>query len=219
MAKLYSTGPANLYVSLSSTGSSLTMADLLAYPSKATTYFLGTCEQPPKINIEPAYMPIKADIGGPLLPFDHLFTGEIGVVAGILNSWNETVYQELTARPTLTGTRGTYTSKDIGRPVMMSGPGRAFCLWVQFPYSAAKAVYGTAGSMPRAYRFPGAVLFGPDVIMPGAGSRRALTFWCGRVYKASDGTWKVYDHLTVDPGDATNALPAVPPVTMDGVLV
>lgn len=218
MARLYSTGPANLYVSIATVGSSLTMADLLAYPSKATTFFLGTCEQPPAINIEPAFLPIKADIGGPILPFDHLFTGEIGVVAGILNRFNEAVYAKVAARPTLLGTRGTYSSKDIGRPVMMSGPGSAFCLWVQFPFQI-KTVYGIDGSMPKAYRFPGAILFGPDIVQPGSPSRRALTFWCGRVYKTSDGTWKVYDHLTVDPGDATNALPAVPPITADGVLV
>src|SRR4051812_35972253 len=98
MARLYSTGPANLYVSLRATGSSLAMEDLLTYPSKATTFFLGTCEKPPVISIEPAYLPIKADIGGPLLPFDHLFTGEIGVVSGILNRFNESVYANITAR-------------------------------------------------------------------------------------------------------------------------
>lgn len=218
MASLYSTGPANLYVSVATVGSSLTMTDLLTYPSKATTFFLGTCEKPPVISLEPAYLPIKADIGGPLLPYDHLFTGEIGIVSGVLNRFNEAVYAEIAARPTLLGTRGTYAAKDVGRPMMMSGPGRAFCLWVQFPYQA-KTVYGSTGSMPKAYRFPGAILFGPDVVMPGTPSRRALTFWCGRVYKASDGTWKVYDHLIADPNDGTNTLPAVPPITMDGVLV
>lgn len=217
MARLYSTGPANLYISKTSAGSSYNMEGLLTYPSKVSTYFLGTCEKPPEITIEPSFLPIKADVGGPTLPFDHLFMGEIGIVTGVLNKFNEAVYSYITARPNLSGTRGAYLRQDIGRPMMITGPGVAFCLWVQFPYQS-KTVYGTDGSMPKAYRFPGTILMGPDQIVPGAGSRRVLSFWCGRVYKKSDGTWTVYDHVTVDPGDATNALPAVPPITADGVV-
>lgn len=223
MAKLYSTGPANLYVSVGVVGSSLTMRDFLIYPPKASIFFLGTCETKPNISIEPSFLPLKADIGGPLLPFDHLFTGEIAVVSGVVNKFNESVYAKITARPTLLGTRGAYTNKDIGQPMMMSGPGRAFSLWIQFPYTVAKpTVYGsgTGGWLqPKAYRFPGAILFGPDVVMPGTPSRRQLTFWCGRIYDNQSGAWLVYDHLTADPTDVFNSLPSVPPITVDGVLV
>lgn len=211
MAQLYSTGPAYLYVSLTDLNTSYTMADLLSYPAKGDTYFLGTCQTPPNIQLLPAYYPLKADIGGPMMPFDHLFCGEVGVVNGVLNKWNESIYKKLAARPTMSGgssTRGTYTAKDTGRPVMLSGPGRACCLWVQFPYQA-KTVYA---DQPAAYRFPGSILFGPDGVNPGSPSRRALTFWCGRVYKATDGTWLVYDHTTTN-------IPAVPPITADGVLL
>lgn len=209
MATLFSTGPANLYISAPTINVSYGMNDLLTYPDSADVFFLGTCETAPAINIEPSFMPIKADIGGPMLPFDHLFVGEIGVVSGVLNKWNEAVYTKLTARPNqVGGTRGTYTSKGIGNPMMLRGPGSAFCLWVQFPYQG-KSFYST---QPAGYRFPGAILFGPDIIQPGTPSRRALTFWGGRVYKSTDGTWKVYDHTMTN-------IPTVPPIVATGAIV
>lgn len=233
MSKLYSTGPANIYIGTRSGNGASGMSGLItSYPPKNQTLFLGTCETKPLISIEPAYMPIKADIGGPMLPFDHLFTGEIGIVSGVLNKWNEDVYARLSARPRAilsgaSGARGSYSANDIGSPAMLtgnvSGANRCVCLWIQFPYSVVKpAVYGadTGGWLqPKAYRFLAAIPFGPDGIMPGTPSRRAFSFWCGRVYKSSDGTWQVYDHLTADPNDVTNSLPFVPPVTADGALI
>jgi hypothetical protein len=214
VAQLFTTGPANLYVSISTLSVSYTMADLLTYPVKADIYFLGTCESKPTINILPSYRPLRANIGGSGHPFDHFFNGEVGIVQGTLNRWNEAIYQKLAARPNMfSGTRGSYSNKDIGRPVMMSGPGYAGTLWVQFPKSTAKSA--TYGTQPKAYRFPGAVLFGPDEIH---GPRRSLTFWCGRVYKKTDGTWKVYDNITTSPDDVTNVLPDVPPITADGIV-
>lgn len=208
MSQLYSTGPANLYVSLflDDPPAHATMAGLLDTVAASDIYFLGTFEKPPFIDIQAHHRKLPANIGGVSSgrPFDRVIMGESVTVSGVLNKWNELTYREIANRGTGT-TRGTYPKTTIGTPIMSSGPGYTFCLWVQFPRNGLSPY----SDMPDGYRFPGTILLGPDRIVPGAGSKRLLTFASEMVYKRSDGTWVLYDH------DMTN-IPAVPPVDPSG---
>ncbi len=213
MANVYCTGPVHLYVGLNisrsgSTGSTL-MADLIAGANAASTsqiYYLGTCETAPKIQIDPKWKAIHADIGGDEVPFDWIFMGEDAKVAGVLTRWNESVYSALAARPRTSGTRGAATATDMG--TLMLTDAVAVPLWLHFPYYSK--AYGSTYNMPNGYRFFATWMMGPDEIETGTKvNKRLIRLQCNRVYKASDGTWQLYDGSMVN-------IPSVPPVGRTG---
>jgi len=216
LANLYVTGPAHIYVapggiiSTSNSGSSGTLiANYFAGVSASTILYLGTCEQPPRILVDPKWKALYADIGGDEVPFEKSFMGEAGMVTGILNRWNEAVYAKCAAKPRTNATRGTWTANDVG--TLMLAEAVAYPLWLHFPYASKQ--FGTIYNMPSGYRFLATYLAGPDGIDPGTkASKRVIAFACERVYKPSDGSWKLYDH------DMTN-IPAIPPNNSTGAIV
>lgn len=214
MAITHVTGPVHIYVGTdhytptSGYGSAFSTLRTTPVASGYISY-LGTCETPPRILINPRWKPLMADIAGDELPFDFAFNGEDAQIQGVLNRWNEYVYYHLAARPRTTGTRGTYTASDLG--TLMLHEGRAIPLWLHFPYSAAKA-YGATYSMPAGYRFLATFPVTPEEIQGGArASKRLITWQAMPVYSATDGTWCLYDH------DMTN-IPSIPPTGTTGAL-
>lgn len=212
MANAYVTGPCHLYVApgiLQASSSGTLAPALLNYCSAASIFYLGTCETVPKIIIDPKWKPLFADIGGDQTPFEFAWMGEDGLVTGVLNRWNESVYKKCATRPRPTGTRGTYTASDIG--TLMFAEAVAYPLWCHFPYYSK--VYGTLYNMPAGYRFLASFLRGPDEIEPGTkASRRAIVFAAAPIYKPSDGTWKLYD-------ENMTYIPSVPPTVATGAVV
>src|SRR4051812_26889664 len=79
-------GPAFIYIARIAPATSVARTDL---------YFLGTCEQPPTLQLNPQWEPIMNDVSGSLLPLDYSYQGEDGLLSGTLNKWNEKVYMRL----------------------------------------------------------------------------------------------------------------------------
>lgn len=210
MAKVYVTGPAYIYVGVGNIalGSGSGISGILSYPNPQDIYFLGSCQQPPRILINPKFKPIFADIGGSEVPYDWMFMGEDAAVFGVLNYWNESVYAKCASRPyPYLDTRGAQRAAGVGS--LMVTQGFAYHLWIRFPY-AAKPVFS---DMPGGYHFTAAWMSGPDEINPGTRSgKRAVAFHCARVYNAANGTWSLYDH------DMTS-VPVNPPDNENGLLV
>lgn len=167
MAQPYVTGPALLYVGVTSSSPGGTS-------NKAV--FLGTAEQSPVIEIRPDYEPVFNDLRGSKKPFDLAFEGEEAFTFADLTRWNESVYAALAARPRavsalgaggavagglgLAPTRGVNIAGDIG--TLQLTENQSFTLWVVFPYASKPAM----ASMPAGYRFPFTVFEGPDLLKP-----------------------------------------------------
>lgn len=216
MAGPYVTGPVNIYVSpnpanWNKSGSGTQSGIFGIYPSAGSILYLGTCDVPPRTILNPRWRQIFASIGGEQVPFDFCFEGEDGQTMGVLNRWNESVYKLCAARPKHPSSgRGALTATDIG--TLMIAEAYAYSVWLHFPYYS-KLLYGTSyAEMPAGYRFPGSFMIGPDGIEGGTrASKRAFIFQHCRIYKPTDGTWTLYDHIM-------QSIPTVPPNNFTGAV-
>lgn len=225
-------GPCYMYIARPTT----------TYLKTSELYFLGTCEQPPTIQLNPQWEPVMNDIGGSLLPIDYSYQGEDGLISGTLNKWNELVYRRLASHALYQGISsrgveylGVPTSGgqlglggDIGK--LSQTEDIAFRLIMHFPY-AAKTVFGgftvatgLGGVMPAGYQFYSCRLAG-HVIGPGTrANRRQLIIHADRELAESatvlSNGFTLYDNTmiaTVDgaaPG--TNIFPQTPPLSATG---
>lgn len=194
MAQPYVTGPVSVYVGVTIGGVT------------TTPVFLCHGEKGPSIQIRPSFSPVFADISGQRVPLDYLYDGEEAIVTVDSTRFNESVYFNIANRasPGL-GSRGTDFPGDIG--TLMGHEGKAFPLWLLFPY-AGKPAFSAAvgpnsgGPMPGGYHFFRAFLEGPDGL-DGLGTtnrRTRFSFHCIRVldptYNGADGSGSLalYDH-------------------------
>lgn len=210
MANLYVTGPVHIYVSLppgiNHSGSGV--ADPTAYPT--TLYYLGTGQQPPVLDIIPVYSPVANDIGGDQIPIDDQYMGKVGGATVTLSRWNEYVLNLLDNIPASIPTdsaRGADGAQDTG--TLMQFEGATFHAWYHFPYYSK--VYGTLYNMPAGYHALACVQR-PWQISPGTQAKRRLfsVEW-KRVYKPSDGTFKLFDHTMT-------TVPSTPPTVVTGLV-
>lgn len=200
-------GPANFYVARQA-------AFPYAYPaSKATIYFLGTCEQPPTLQLNPQWEPVMNDVGGSLLPIDYSYQGEDGLISGTLNKWNELIYTFISSHGLAQGgtARGTELWSDIG--TLSQVEGISLQVWIQFPY-ASKTPYAAQG-MPGGYHFKSCRLAG-HVIGPGTrAGRRQLILHADRSLSesatASLSVNSLYDNTMT-------YIPTVPPILATGAI-
>lgn len=126
---------------------------LLAFRTM-TPLFLGTCEDTPSIDWQPAYLPVPVDECGQTYPYDQIYDGQEADIVCTLNFWNEGVAEFISAyasgglvnRP---APRGIDTDGHIG--TLMATEGATLPVWLVFPY-AGKAQYG-GNRMPFCYRF------------------------------------------------------------------
>lgn len=219
MAIPQTSGPAWLYIA---------RIGSVATPTTAQLYFLGSCEQPPTLQLNPQWEPVMNDQGGSLLPIDYSYQGEDGLFSGTLNKWNETVYKQLAnhgiAQLAGAGARGSELWSDIGmlsQTEYWNGTNyvagmSTFQLFVHFPYAVAKTVYGTTNNMPAGMRFLACRLAG-HVLGPGTrANRRQIIAHADRARvesaTAALNGFTLYDHAMT----TTTTFPAVPPVGVTG---
>lgn len=185
-----------------------------ATPTGAQLFFLGTCEQPPSLQLNPQWEPIMNDVGGSLLPIEYTYQGEDGLLSGVLNKWNEAVYAALATHGLLGQIaqslgRGADLWSDIGTMAQLEGI--TFQTFLHFPY--ASKTPNAAQSMPNGYRFL-ACRLASHVIGPGTrAGRRQLIIHTDRanMETASSTTskFKLYDNVMTN-------IPAVPPIIAAG---
>ncbi len=119
-----------------------------------TPLFLGTCEDSPTIDWQPAYLPVPCEESGQTYPGDVLYDGQEADIVCTLNFWNEGVAAFLTAYGAggivnRGAPRGIDLDGYIG--TLMATEGANVPIWIVLPY-AGKAQYGLNG-MPFCYRF------------------------------------------------------------------
>jgi hypothetical protein len=178
MATPYVTGPVHLFVG----------------PLSSPNY-LGTAERFPRMSIRTGWEPVFNDLGGQRVPFDLLYEGQEAFVSVDLTRWNENVLQVMMARAisTVPGLDGPL---DIGTAMLTenaAGP-----LWLLFPFGGVKAAFNAPGSgpMPGGYRFPRAILAGPeDFESMGTAPRKIRLIWhCLRFFNPQNGRFLLYDN-------------------------
>lgn len=191
MAQPYVTGPCAVYLGVGASGAPV---------------FLGHGERGPSIQIRPSWSPVFADISGQRVPLDYLYDGEEGIVSFDATRYNEDVYAAIANRsnPGIV-TRGFDVPGAVG--TLMAHEGKAYPLWVTFPY-APKPAFSSAvgpnsgGAMPAGYHFHRAFLEGPDGL-DGLGTtnrRIRFSFHCIRLLNPSytnaygAGSLALYDH-------------------------
>jgi hypothetical protein len=208
-------GPCYLYISRLTIATNTSGVTALSTPAAAAQlYFLGTCETPPTLQLNPQWEPIMNDIGGSMLPIDYSYQGEDAVLSGTLNKWNELVYKNLASHSLAQGVsgRGSELWKDVGTLAQLEAI--AFQLYVHFPYSAAKTIYGTTNSMPVGYRCVACRLAGHSIGPGTRANRRQLVVHSDRAlletFVNTTSGFTLYDHSGFD------NIPAVPPIKPTG---
>jgi hypothetical protein len=142
MAKIFTTGPALMYINYGS------------------WLYLGTAESPPDIDLIGGFDPVYNDLGGTVLPFDRIYEGEEAVISFVLNRYVQAsldIIQAVIGSKTI----GTDTFGDTGS--IIGQEDRTFQYGMLFPY-AAKALYT---DMPRGYKFFSCFRIGPQGVRPG----------------------------------------------------
>lgn len=139
MAQPYVTGPAHMYVQ-----------------SGGSPVYLGTAERTPRIEVRPGQIPVMNDIGGPVVPFDMMYSGEEAFISADLTRWNNSVLQTILGRPIVGSPPGADSFGSIGTIISYEGMG--FVFYIVFPYSS-KPAYST---QEAGYRFFSCYVIGPD---------------------------------------------------------
>lgn len=142
MAQLWCTGPALLYVGLGSV-------------SNPTPVFVGTDNDTPTIDIIPRFREVRNDIGGED-PLDDSYQGRSAAVRYKINRMDEVAIAALEQTNPFSATqRGADDPGDVGS--LMVTEGKAFPVWVVFPYAANSPIPAIAKAamlgMPAGYHF------------------------------------------------------------------
>lgn len=209
MAGPYVTGPAHLYLGRSIPASSGLSSTLTLATS---IYYLGTCEQPPRLSVHPQWEPFFNDLGGAMLPIDYCYQGKDGELVGTLNYWNDAVYRAYVE--SVASQSNTYpgTEEYGDTAVMWQHEGRAYQMWMQFPYYTK--AYGTARGMAPGYHFWS---MRPVLLEINPGTRigkRPIAWKIDRVYSPSDGKVVLFDNLPA----SFASIPGFPPTTHSGLV-
>jgi hypothetical protein len=149
MAQTYVTGAIHHYVSFGAKADGTLL--------RAGPVYLGTAENRPLVEIQPAWEPVHNDLRGDVKPFDLIYQGEDAIVVTDLNRFNELVYQAMASRTQ--NLLGQDTRLDTGALALANNV--AFGLWLKFDF------FGTIrapATLPAGYYFPNVVLAGPDTL-------------------------------------------------------
>lgn len=201
----FETGPVHVYVGASASG-------LLTLPTLAETFYAGSGEIAPDIIKQVKYDPVFNDIAGSL-PYDYLFQGEEAIVPITFTIWNWPRLSELNSAVNNSNPGFEY-AYNVG--TLMVTEGKAFQMWLQFPYYSYKAIFSGAG-MPAGYHFYG-VFVDSYVTMPGTKANKIrVNFRCVRVYQpASTGNgFYLFNHSMAL---SNGTIPVVPPNNTTGAL-
>lgn len=159
MAKITTTGPAHMFVGRS--GDNLD----LSYMG-----YLGTFEKSPVIDIQTITQPVANDIGG-ASPISHVMQGQVGIIQGVMNRFDEVELAKLEA--------GYYDASSRRGEIVkaaMGGLAQAmsldFDVIFYFPFHTSFRTAGTALDAPEGLHFVSVV---PAKIKLGELSTRART--------------------------------------------
>lgn len=162
MAQLWCTGPAHAFVNMA--------AYSQGGPYPLGTFYLGTCENAPEIQLGPEYEPVRNDLSGKKKPFDMQYQGEDALISLDLNRYNENVYQLIANRP-FRGVPGADGPFDIG--TLIGTEGAAIALWLTFPYALKPAMANSAnGPLVPGYRFPYTAPISPERLTVGTQAKK-----------------------------------------------
>jgi hypothetical protein len=116
--------------------------------------FLGFTRDGVQVTHQAEFEDVMCDVSGPRIPFDNVYLGEQIFVQGVLQVYNEPLF-EAVARRVQTGKNtttehplGTIYGNTIGTLMKTEG---AFCRLLLRSMYASKAVYRTAGMRPAYY--------------------------------------------------------------------
>ena len=195
VAQPYVTGAVDVFVGLGSGGSAV---------------YLGSTRGRPRIREMPAFSPVENDIAGDK-PYDMVYGGSDCIVMARFSRFKASVLNSITARPnaqaayqgvgvaggqggTTSPSRGTNIAGDIG--TLMVTEGKAYPLWLRFPYTVLKSAYG---NQEPGYYFPAAFLMGPDEHEDLGTTARTegLVFYAARVLTITTNgpVWQCYNNL------------------------
>jgi hypothetical protein len=189
MAIIYTTGPAHIFSVIPRGG----------------TFYLGTCEEKPRIVIRRRGRPVRNDIAGEV-PMDLSYMGQEAIIGLDLTRFNEPIVALIDSYPITAagvgggGPRGTDLIGDIG--TLMVTEGANIGIIIQFPYSAF-APFGGVNAMPPGYFFPFCMPIPEEPLEVGTQARIThLMFHAIRGYTPANGNQLLY----------TTTLPALPGV-------
>ena len=154
MAIPYVTGPVDIWVA----------------PGNEGAIFLGHAEHGPTISVRPRYSPVYVDLAGQTIPYDMVYDGEDAIVTATLTRWNQNVLDLIEAIANDTAS-GIDDPGDIGS--LMLTEGKAYELWLHFPYAAKPAF----ADMLPGQRFPCAFLETDDSPALGTQAKKAHVVW------------------------------------------
>jgi hypothetical protein len=187
MAQLWCTGPAHIYVGVTT--------------SRAPLY-LGTAETKPDIDIRGEFEGVMNDLSGSKIPMDELWEGEEGMISFVLTRWNMNVALLMMAQPNFTGTPGLNSQDDMG--TLMLTEGLSYPVWIRFPYATSKVAMA---GMVAGYRFWSCILLAPKKIEPGTRAmKKHFALKAKRAFTSdaapnnlplkggSSAVWRLYDH-------------------------
>lgn len=158
--------------------------------------YLGSTEDTPQVDFDPAYVPVYRPEMGSTHPADRLYDGEEATIVCDLTSYNEFVYFFCAALGSagvlnLFAPRGVAAEGHLGTLVVAEG--MAIPLWLLFPY-AQKPQMGLNG-MPAGYRFFACTLTSHSLGNLNTKPRKVRLVWRGmRVGVPRTGVAGLYDH-------------------------
>lgn len=164
MANIYSTGPAHIFIGRMPND---TEAEFIA----ANMFYLGTFEGSPKITINNLSEDVMNDIGGDA-PISKSTLGQTANIQGVLNRYDEAVYQKLSGGLYGTTNRGISTKEHIG--ALAQTMGFDFDVLMYFPFASRFTVDDTPYVPPEGLHFVSVVPQGPDKLIDMGTSARKI---------------------------------------------
>lgn len=114
---------------------------------------LGTCEGPPRMEVETSNGTISTDLTGPEIPLDFSFGGQMATISMVLTRWDNIVASRLETRPGPLSTNlpGFYNVSDVG--TMIGLEGYAFPIWLRYLFASGGTSKAAYAAIPGGYHF------------------------------------------------------------------
>ena len=155
------------------------------YNIGGTPQFLGTCEQHPTFESEPAWEPVLNDFGGFMTPFDQTYQGATEILTSDLNRWDETQLNIVNSPPNSGGNEG-FDAK-LSRGSFLIQGGKYISVWFQYSF------FGTANAqedLEPGWFYPACRVGG--IFTPKQGTKsqlRRIVFEANNLFVISGGVW------------------------------
>jgi hypothetical protein len=176
-------------------------------PTATATYYLGTCETQPQIDVQRMALDVFNDIGGRSIPFQQIYEGEVAVVGLLLTRWSQLAYNAVRdPGQAISGNSSITPGQDSeigGRGTLMFNRINVR-LWQLFDF------YGTSiaqTNLPPGRYWPNAQLAAHKIVDSGtAAEKLLLVFNCIPIYNTSTRGFQFYSEAVADFTDGTNTI-------------